>query len=71
MVPSSAMAKKMRGPVIMAPLSAPSVERTTSSETSPPPQSPASRSAVDAATSSDAAISGTDSTLRYAAFTRR
>ena len=58
--PRSAIAKKMRGPVIIEPLSAPKQETMTSADTSAPPLPPSIgiRSAAVAATRREVAISG-------------
>jgi hypothetical protein len=62
--PSSAMAKKIRGPVSSDPFTDPKVERITVSDTSVTPTGPTSRCATSAATSRAPRISSMESTLR-------
>ena len=59
--PSSAIAKKIRGPVIIEPLRVPNAEIITAIDTSLTPVSPTTRKAVSAATSLEPAICLTSS----------
>ena len=69
-IPSSAIAKKMRGVVISAPARAPKVESITVVATKTTPFEPITRSATAAATSRERLISSTDRTLRSAGLAR-